>query len=272
MPSSAGRITFWNYDVYFSGSRGAQQLYAVPNHRELSHGHYTGAPGAHPFATGPWRAPGANFNVFARESHIDTMAAKLGLDPVEFRLTNINQKRLQRVLNMAAERFGWKKGAAPHGRGIGVACAEDAGVYLAAMGEVDVDRTTGRVRVKRIVCVQDMGIVVNPEGATIQIEGGLTMGLGQALTEEVHFKGGQIFDTNFDTYEIPRFSWVPKIETVLMENHDVPPQGGGEPPIVVMAAVIGNAIFDATGARLYELPMTPERVKEAMTRAEKPRS
>ena len=262
---SAGRITFWTYDVYFSGSRGAGQLYSVPNHRELSHGHYTGAPGAHPFATGPWRAPGANFNVFARESHIDTMAAKLGLDPVEFRLKNIGQKRLQRVLNVAAERFGWKKGAAPSGHGIGVACAEDAGTYVAAIGEVDVDRTTGRVRVKRIVAVQDMGVVINPEGATIQMEGGLFMGLGQALTEEVRFKGGEVFDTNFDTYEIPRFSWAPKIETILVENREVPPQGGGEPPIVTVAAMIGNAIFDATGARLYELPMSRERVKEALS-------
>jgi CO/xanthine dehydrogenase Mo-binding subunit len=120
-----------------------------------------------------------------------------------------------------------------------------------------------------MVCVQDMGVVINPEGATMQIEGSLTMGLGQALTEEVHFKGGQILDVNFDSYEIPRFSWLPKIEAVLVENPDVPPQGGGEPPIVVVAAVIGNAIFDATGARLFELPMTPERVKEALVRPEK---
>jgi nicotinate dehydrogenase subunit B len=269
---SAGRITFWSYDVYFSGGRAAEQLYAIPHHRELSHGHYTGAPGAHPFATGPWRAPGANFNVFARESHVDTMAAKLGIDPVEFRLNNISQKRLQRVLNIAAERFGWKKGATPSGRGIGVACAQDAGVCLAAMGEVDVDQATGRVRVKRIVCAQDMGVAINPEGATIQMQGGLFMGLGQALTEEVRFKGGEILDTNFDTYEIPRFSWLPKIETVLVENHEVPPQGGGEPPIVAVAAMIGNAIFDATGARLYELPMTPERVKGALVRVEKSRT
>ena len=266
---SAKQVTFWGYDVYFSGPRGAAQLYAVPNHREMVHGHYTGNPGAHPFATGAWRAPGANFNVFARESSMDIMAAKLHIDPVEFRMKHIGQKRLQRVLTMAAERFGWKKEAAPSGRGIGVACAEDAGVYIAAMGEVDVDRARGRVRVKRIVCVQDMGVVINPEGATIQMEGGLTMGLGQALTEEVRFKGGQILDTNFDTYEIPRFSWLPKIETVLVENKDVPPQGGGEPPIVTVAALIGNAIFDATGARLYDLPMAPERVREALAKSGK---
>jgi CO/xanthine dehydrogenase Mo-binding subunit len=265
----AGRITFWTYDVYFSGPRGAAQIYDIPHHREQSHGHYTGMPGAHPFSTGPWRAPGANFNAFAREGHIDTLAAKLGLDPVEFRLKNLSERRMQRVLSMAAERFGRTKGAVPSGRGVGVACAEDAGAYVAAIGEVDVERATGRVSVKRIVCVQDMGIVINPEGATIQMEGGLTMGLGQALTEEVRFKGGQILDVNFDTYEIPRFSTLPKIETVLVENHEVPPQGGGEPPIVVVAALIGNAIFDATGARLYELPMTPERVKKALARAEK---
>jgi CO/xanthine dehydrogenase Mo-binding subunit len=123
-----------------------------------------------------------------------------------------------------------------------------------------------------MVCVQDMGVVINPEGATMQIEGSLTMGLGQALTEEVHFKGGQILDVNFDSYEIPRFFGLPKIETVLVENPDVPPQGGGEPPIVVVAAVIGNAIFDATGARLFELPMTSERIKEALVRPEKLRS
>jgi CO/xanthine dehydrogenase Mo-binding subunit len=179
---------------------------------------------------------------------------------------------MQRVLSMASERFGWKKGVAPSGRGVGVVCAEDAGAYVAAIGEVEVDRATGRVLVKRIVCVQDMGIVINPEGATIQMEGGLTMGLGQALMEEVRFKGGQILDVNFDTYEIPRFSVLPKIETVLVKNREVPPQGGGEPPIVVVAALIGNAIFDATGARLYDLPMTPERVKKALDQAEKLRS
>ena len=98
------------------------------------------------------------------------------------------------------------------------------------------------------------------------------MGLGQALTEEVRFRGGQILDANFPTYEIPRFSWLPKIETVLVENPEVPPQGGGEPPIVVVAAVIGNAIFDATGTRLYELPMSPQRVMEGLTRAERVRT
>ena len=91
------------------------------------------------------------------------------------------------------------------------------------------------------------------------------MGLGYALTEEIHFKGGQISDLNFDTYQLTRFSWLPKIETVLIDSKDPDPQGGGEPVIICMGAVIANAIFAATGARLYQLPMTPERIMKAMT-------
>ncbi len=90
------------------------------------------------------------------------------------------------------------------------------------------------------------------------------MGLGYALAEEIRFKGGEILDRNFDTYEIPRFSWLPKIETVLIDNSGTPPAGGGEPAIICMGGVIANALFDATGARVFELPMTPERIKKAL--------
>ncbi|OGL51862.1 MAG: hypothetical protein A3C43_08120 [Candidatus Schekmanbacteria bacterium RIFCSPHIGHO2_02_FULL_38_11] len=98
----------------------------------------------------------------------------------------------------------------------------------------------------------------------MQIEGCITMGLGYALSEEIRFRGGRIIDLNFDTYEIPRFSWLPEIETVLIDNKEFPPQGGGEPAITCMGAVIANAIFDATGARLFQLPMTAQRIKEAI--------
>lgn len=117
---------------------------------------------------------------------------------------------------------------------------------------------------KRVVCLQDMGLVINPEGAKLQMEGCITMGLGYALTEEIHFKGGDILNRNFDTYEIPQFSWLPKIDTVLIENNDSPAQGGGEPAIVNMGGVIANAIYDSAGIRLFQLPMTPDRIKEAL--------
>jgi isoquinoline 1-oxidoreductase len=267
--TEANQIIFWNYDVYFAGPRGAGQFYSIPNHRELSHGHYTGTPGAHPFHVGPWRAPGNNTNTFARESHIDLMASKRTVDPLAFRIKNLADPRMIRVLKAAAEQFGWIASPAPSGRGLGLACAVDVDVYVATMAEVEVDRGSGKVRVKRIVCAQDMGLVVNPEGAKLQMEGGLMMGLGYTLTEEVRFKGGQILDRNFDTYEIPRFSWLPKIEAVLIDNPELSSLGGGEPPIVCVGGAVANAVFDATGARPFELPMTPERIKNALTDAGK---
>ena len=261
----SGKMAFWDYDVFFAGDRGAQQFYTVPNHRTAAHGGgWGGTRGSHPFATGAWRAPGNNTNTFARESHIDIMAAGAGIDPVAFRLNNLSDTRMIRVLKTAADRFGWTPAKAPSKRGYGVACGIDAGTYVAAIAEVAVDTAKGTVQVKRVVCAQDMGVVINPEGAKIQMEGCITMGLGYALTEEVHFKGGRVLDTNYDTYEIPRFSWVPKIETVLIENNETAPQGGGEPAIVLMGALIANAIHDATGARLFQLPMTPDRVKTTL--------
>ncbi len=131
------------------------------------------------------------------------------------------------------------------------------------MAEVAADKASGKVRVERVVCVQDMGEVINPDGACAQIEGCITMGLGYCLSEEMHFRNGELLDINYDTYDIPRFSWLPKIETVLIDNPALAPQGGGEPPIVNMGAVVANAVFDATGARLFRLPITPARLREA---------
>ncbi|MFQ5865557.1 MAG: molybdopterin cofactor-binding domain-containing protein [bacterium] len=265
--TDTGKVAFWDYHVYFAGERGSQQFYDIPHHRTVVHGSgWRGTPGSHPFRTGAWRAPANNTNTFARESQIDMMAAKAGMDPLEFRLKNLTDKKIQRVLKAAAEKFGWTPSKTPSDRGFGIACAMDVGSYVATMAEVEVDKATGNVHIKRVVCAQDMGLVINPEGARIQIEGCIMMGLGYALTEEIHFRGGEVKDFNFNTYEIPRFSWLPEIETVLIDSEDPNPHGCGEPAIVCMGAVIANAIFDATGARLFQLPMTPERIEEAMRR------
>lgn len=266
--TNSGRISLWDYGVYYAGERGSHQFYDVPHHRTTVHGSgWRGTPGSHPFNTGPWRAPANNTNTFARESQIDIMASKASGDPLEFRLKNLNDEKMRRVLKTAAQKFHWTPSETPSGRGYGLACGIDSGTYVALMAEVEVDRKEGHVQVKRVVCAQDMGLVINPQGAKLQMEGCITMGLGYALTEEIHFKGGEISDLNFDSYEIPRFSWVPKIETVLIDAPDSPPQGGGEPAIICMGAVIANAIFDATGVRLFQLPMTRERIKEAMERS-----
>lgn len=262
--NGSGNIVLWDYDVYFAGSDGAEQFYDIPHHKEVSRGHWRGGSGYHPFNTGPWRAPSNNTNTFARESHIDIMASKTGIDPFQYRMNHLSDRKMQRVLKAAAEKFGWTPGITPSGRGVGVACGIRSGTYVATMAEVEVNKDTGQVQVKRIVCAQDMGLSINPHGAKLQMEGCVTMGLGYALTEEIRFENGEIFDLNFDTYEIPRFSWLTKIETVLVQDKDSPPQGGGEPPIVCMGAVIANAIYDAIGIRLLQLPMTPDRIKEAM--------
>ncbi|NIM57699.1 MAG: molybdopterin-dependent oxidoreductase [Candidatus Aminicenantes bacterium] len=259
-----GKIFLWDYTVYFAGERGSQQFYDIPHHRTASTGGgWRGTPGSHPFGTGAWRAPSNNTNTFARESQIDIMALRAGIDPLEFRLKNLKDKRMIGVLTTAAEKFGWTKSKAGNGRGYGISLGIDSGTYVAHMAEVEVDKK-GAVQVKRVVCAQDMGLVINPEGAKMQMEGCITMGLGYALTEEIRFKGGEIFDLNFDTYEIPRFSWLPKIETVLIDAKDSPHQGGGEPAIICMGAVVANAIYDAVGARLFQLPMTPERIRAEM--------
>ncbi len=265
----AGRIAFWDYDVRFAGDRGSDLLYDVADNRISAVGNFSGPPGFHPFAVGAWRAPGCNTNAFARESHIDHLAGLAGADPIEFRLRHLTNPRAIRVLKAVAGQWDWKPAKGVSGRGLGVAIGLDSGTYVATIAEVAVDPKEGKVTVKRVLCVQEMGLVINPAGAKIQMEGCITMGMGYALAEEIHFKAGVILDTNFDTYSIPRFSWLPKIETMILDADDSPPQGGGEPAIIVMGAVLANAVHDATGARLLELPMTPDRIKAALQVASK---
>jgi isoquinoline 1-oxidoreductase len=263
----AGKISLWDYDVFFAGSRGARQYYTVPHHKTVSSSTPRGEPDAHMFYTGAWRAPAHNTNTFARESQIEIMAAAAGIDPLEFRLMQLTDAKYINVLKMAADRFGWTPAKGPSGRGYGIACGTDTGTTVGMMAEVDVDQTTGRVKVKRVVVAMDMGMIVNPQGAIIQAEGCINMGLGYALGEDIRFEGGQMLTRNFDTYDIARFSWSPEnIEVLLVDAQDEPPHGGGEPAIICMGGVVGNAIFDATGARLYQMPMTPERVLEALAR------
>jgi nicotinate dehydrogenase subunit B len=261
----SGNIVFWDYDVYMAGDRCAEILYDVPNHLVKVHGGWMQPPtGAHPFGVGPWRAPGAPNNIHAKELHMQIMAAKAGIDPLEFRLKHLKDKRMIGALKAVADKFGYTPSKLPSGRGFGMSCGIDANTYVAHMAEVAVDKATGKIEVKRIVCGYDMGLCVNPQGTTIQMEGCCMMGLGYSLTEGLRFSKGEIFDHNFDTYHIPRFSWLPKIETIIVENNGYPSQGGGEPGIVGIGAIIATGVFDATGARLFNMPMTPERVKEAL--------
>jgi isoquinoline 1-oxidoreductase len=266
--TASGKIAFWDAKVYGAGEREAQPFYDIPNQRTVSAGGWQGGnpPGMHPFSVGPWRAPSVNTNTFARESHIDVLAAKAGVDPLQFRLNHLTDPRMRRALETVAKQFAWKPGKTPSGRGVGVACGMYSNAYVATMAELTVNKTTGSVQVKRVVTALDAGVIVNPDGLRQQMEGCITMGLGYTLTEGLRFKDGEVLDRNFDTYPIPRFSWLPKIETIIIDNPNSPAVGCGEPPIITMGCVVANAIYDAVGARLLQLPMTPERILAALKR------
>jgi isoquinoline 1-oxidoreductase len=263
-----GKLTLWDYQVYGAGARGSDVFYDVPNKSVRVFGEWGGAPeGLHPFAVGAWRAPAANSNRFAAEQQIEIMAYAAGIDPLEFRLSNTSDERMQATLRAAADRYGWqpRSTAARNGRGRGLACGIDAETYVALIADVTVDVASGSVKVDRVVCAQDMGIVVNPDGSRMQMEGCIAMGLGYVFSEELRFEGGKILDSDFASYKLATFSQMPQIDTVFVSNDALPPKGGGEPAIINMGAVVANAIFDATGARVYRLPMTPERVLEALS-------
>ncbi|MHC4681420.1 MAG: xanthine dehydrogenase family protein molybdopterin-binding subunit [Planctomycetota bacterium] len=260
-----GKIVLWDYTVHGMGGRGAKLFYNVPHNRTTLHRELRNGEKQHLVKTGPWRAPDNNTNSFARESHIDVMAVRAGIDPLEFRLKNINDEKFQAVLMAGADKFGWTPAKEyPSGRGYGIACGFDVGVPVVLFAEVKVDEQTGSVQVKRVVCAQDLGLVINPEGVALQTEGCITMGMGYALTEEVHHSDGKVRDLSFATYELPRFSWVPEIEMVLIEADDEPSKGAGEPAIICMGGVLANAVYDAIGSRVFQIPMTPERIKQAI--------
>jgi nicotinate dehydrogenase subunit B len=261
-----GKITFWDARIIGPGEGGAAPFYTIPHQRTVSAGGWMGGnpPGMHPFEVGPWRAPSANSLTFGRESQIDVMAAKGGFDPLEFRLKNLSDARMRRVLEAAARQFGWKAAKTPSGRGFGVACGIYSKSYNATMAEVVVQKD-GRVQVKRVVMALDVGLVLNPDGMRQQAEGAVMMGVGYALSEEVRFQGGRVLSRNFDDYQLARFSSAPKIDIVLVENAQAGALGGGEPPIIAMGAALANAVYDASGARQLELPMLPRRVKAMMS-------
>jgi isoquinoline 1-oxidoreductase len=260
----SGRISYWDFAVHQGGGRESVHFYDIPNSRTRILSSPRGTMG-HPFYTGAWRAPSVNTNTFARESQMDILAAAAGVDPVEFRLRHLeHDPRMANVVKTGAERFGWTPAKGPSGRGYGFAVGIDVGSYVVVFVEAEVDKNTGYVQVKRAVCCQDMGMVVNPQGAILQIEGCILMGLGYALREEIQFEGRRMISTNYDSYAFTQFNMVPELDVVLVDSKDEVPYGGGEPPIVVMGGAVANAVFDTTGARVFRQPLTPERVKEAM--------
>jgi isoquinoline 1-oxidoreductase len=246
-----GRITAWDYHNYNSGAAAMRPPYAIPHQRIAFH--TTEAP----LRQGSYRALAATANHFARESHLDEIAAQVGIDPLALRLKNTEDPRLLAVLEAAATRFGWGAARPAPGHGCGLAAGTEKGSYIATCAEVAVDPASGQVRLVRVVAAFECGAIVNPDGLQNQVEGALVQALGGALFEQIDFAEGRILTDRFSRYRVPRFGDVPPIETVLLDRRDLPSVGAGETPIVGLAPAVGNAIYAATGRRLRSLPLVP---------------
>jgi CO/xanthine dehydrogenase Mo-binding subunit len=231
-----------------------------------------------PFWTGPLRSPARLPNTFAHECFLDEVAAHVKADPVEYRLRHLRNERVIGVLKAAAQAAKWEARPSPAGgrertgaaTGRGVACVayEGDNGYTGIVVEVAVDQDNGRVAVRHMWVAIDAGPISNPDGLRNQAEGGALQGMSRALGEEVTWDGEKVTSVDWRTYRsLPLGFALPVIECVLVNRPDDEATGAGETSITVVAAAIGNAVFDATGARLREIPFTPERVMSALRRA-----
>ncbi len=229
-----------------------------------------------PFFTGPLRSPSRLQNTFAHESFMDELAAAAKADPVAFRLRHLRDPRLIEVVNAAAKAANWERRPSPRarpgasgvaaGRGFSCVLYEGDNGYCAMVAEVEVDQSSGVVTVKRIIGSQDCGPISSPDGMKNQIEGGALQGMSRVLGEEVTWDDKKVTSVDWRTYHsLTLGTAIPKIESVLINRTNVEATGAGETTITLVAAAIGNAIFDATGGRIRQVPFTPERVKAALT-------
>jgi CO/xanthine dehydrogenase Mo-binding subunit len=206
---------------------------------------------------------------------MDEIASHVKADPVAYRVRHLSHARLSHVVQEAAKAANWDARPSPRpdaartgvarGRGISCVAYEGDNGYVAMVAEVEVDEATGRVTAKRFVVAQDCGPISNPDGMRNQIEGGVLQGLSRALGEEVTWDDRKVTSVDWRTFHsLPLGFDVPAIESVLVNRTDAEATGAGETAITIVAAAIGNAIFDATGARVRQVPFTPERVKAAL--------
>jgi CO/xanthine dehydrogenase Mo-binding subunit len=230
-----------------------------------------------PFFTGPLRSPLRIQNTFANECFMDELCAHANADPVAFRLKHLQDPRTIGVINAAAKAVDWQvrsprttrpRTGIASGRGIACVAYEGGNGYAALIAHVDVHLETGVVRPSRFVIALDCGPISNPDGLRNQTEGGILQGMSRSLVEEVTWNEKRVTSVDWETYNSLHLDYeMPTIESVFVTPPGVPATGAGETSITVTPAAIGNAIFDATGARLRELPFTPERVKAALRQA-----
>ena len=256
---------------YFAGRVGGENkgTGTIQSERSLLHNVVS------PFWTGPLRSPARLQNTFAQECFMDELAARAKADPVAYRLRHLSDSRLREALESATKTAKWDARPSPKpnsktgvatGRGVACVAYEGDNGYTAIVIEADVNQDTGKVHVKRIVCSIDAGPISNPDGLKNQAEGGALQGMSRALGEEVTWDDQKVTSVDWATFHsLPLGFEIPKVECVLLNRPDEEATGAGETAITVIAAAIGNAIFDATGARIRQIPFTPERVKAALS-------
>jgi CO/xanthine dehydrogenase Mo-binding subunit len=218
------------------------------------------------------RAPGKIANIFAVESFTDELAHAARRDPLEFRLAQLNDPRGIEVLKRAAVLIGWQvrppaaPGTSRLGRGLAYVHYKHNETYVAMAMEAEVDRGSGAIRVHRVACAHDCGLVINPDSLRAQVEGNILQTLSRAIYEEVIFDRARVTSLDWASYPILTFPDVPEITIDLVDRPTEPPLGAGEAAATPVAAALANAIFDATGARLRTVPFTPDRVKQALAK------
>ncbi|MDE2637699.1 MAG: molybdopterin-dependent oxidoreductase [Chloroflexota bacterium] len=245
---------------YHSGAhRNADPIYALPRKRIVRH-----AAADSPLRVSALRSLGAYANIFAIESFMDELALAAASDPLEFRLRHLRDERARAVLNAAAEKVDWqgRQGRIGEGEGWGLALAQYKNLqsYCAIIVNLAVDRCSGQIAFKRVVIAADAGQVVNPDGLSNQLEGGFAQAASWTLFEEVTFDERGITSVDWETYPIMTFESAPKIETLILNRPQRPILGAGEAAQIPTPAAIANAIYDAVGLRLRDIPFTPEKV------------
>jgi nicotinate dehydrogenase subunit B len=244
------------------GDRNAIPLYDFPSQRVVHHFVQD-----MPIRVSALRTLGAYANVFALESFMDELAAAAGADPVVFRLAHLKDPRARAVIEAAARKAGWQDGArgdGRRGRGIAFAKYKNLACYVAVVAEVDVDRASGVVRVPRTWAAVDSGLIINPDGLTNQIEGGIVQSVSWTLKEEVRFDRGGILARDWASYPILTMPEAPKVEVELINRPNERPLGSGEGSQGPAVAAVANAFAHATGKRIRDLPLHPARVKAAL--------
>ncbi|MBI3938802.1 MAG: xanthine dehydrogenase family protein molybdopterin-binding subunit, partial [Betaproteobacteria bacterium] len=245
-----------------AADRNAVPLYDFPRQKIVLH-YLTEAP----LRTSALRTLGAYANVFALESFMDELALEARADPVEFRLRHTKDARARAVIEACAQKAGWQpkgKGDGARGRGFAFARYKNLAAYVAVAADATVERRTGKVRVTKAVAAVDAGLIVNPDGVVNQIEGGIIQSASWTLKEQLGFDRQRVTTRSWQDYPILTFPEVPHVEVVLLNRPEERPLGTGEGAQGPAVAAIANAVYNATGVRLRDLPFSPQRVRTAL--------